>query len=171
MMADAKGAILSGDGLHRYKLWRIWDFDRPAALFVMLNPSTADAEKDDNTIRKCITMVKDWGHHGGFYVGNLFSHCTSAPSELKNMDLRDQKALQRNDAALVEMRALCSTTIVAWGNNGLDHEWRASCVLRSLQGPLALRITKRGGPHHPSWMIKLPKWEELSPYGRPLRAS
>lgn len=38
-----RGAVLSDDGVYRYRLWRIWDRDRLPTTFVMLNPSTADA--------------------------------------------------------------------------------------------------------------------------------
>lgn len=40
-------AIISDCGRFRYMLRRSWDISRPAVTFVMLNPSTADAEKDD----------------------------------------------------------------------------------------------------------------------------
>lgn len=48
----------------------------------MLNPSTADENVDDPTIRRCINFAKDWGY-GGMYVGNLFAFRTAYPKELK----------------------------------------------------------------------------------------
>ena len=47
-------AVISDDGLYRYRLERVWDDARPALPFVMLNPSTADALVDDPTIRRCV---------------------------------------------------------------------------------------------------------------------
>jgi hypothetical protein len=37
-------AIISADGLYRYTLSRVWLAFGPHATFVMLNPSTADAD-------------------------------------------------------------------------------------------------------------------------------
>jgi hypothetical protein len=52
---------LSDCGTYRYELWRRWA-EGPHVLFVMLNPSTADAVTDDATIRKCIGYAKRWGY-------------------------------------------------------------------------------------------------------------
>ncbi len=76
-----KVAILSQCGLYRYFLSRIWDADLPAVLFIMLNPSTADAEVDDATIRKCIGFAKRWGC-GSIHVVNLFAYRATDPREL-----------------------------------------------------------------------------------------
>lgn len=46
---ESWGAELSECGRYRYKLWRIWDQETPPVMFLMLNPSTADANKDDPT--------------------------------------------------------------------------------------------------------------------------
>jgi len=36
-------------------------------LFIGLNPSTANEEVDDPTIRRCVNYAKDWGY-GGFMM-------------------------------------------------------------------------------------------------------
>lgn len=51
------GATLSGCGLYRYHLWRRWDTG-PSVMWIMLNPSTADADEDDPTIRRCVGYAK-----------------------------------------------------------------------------------------------------------------
>ena len=48
--AQQSGAVFSA--VYRYLLWRAWDVALPRLLWVMLNPSTASEEKDDNTIRQ-----------------------------------------------------------------------------------------------------------------------
>src|SRR3546814_16904510 len=62
-------------------LWRIWDDTKPQCMFIMLNPSTADADLDDPTIRRCIGFAKSWGY-GGLQVCNLFAYRSTEPREL-----------------------------------------------------------------------------------------
>ncbi|TMF61888.1 MAG: DUF1643 domain-containing protein, partial [Chloroflexi bacterium] len=71
--AAVRGATFSADRRYRYRLWRRWDGARPVVAFVMLNPSTADARRDDPTIRRCIGFAKSWGF-GGVEVVNLFAY-------------------------------------------------------------------------------------------------
>ncbi len=65
-----RSAIISDCGRYRYVLTREWGTYPPRALCVMLNPSTADAEVDDATIRSCVRLAKENGH-GSLEVVNL----------------------------------------------------------------------------------------------------
>jgi len=58
MLREAK---FSEDGRNRYWLSRIWDVNKPCIAFIGLNPSTANAEKDDPTIRRVISFATKWG--------------------------------------------------------------------------------------------------------------
>jgi hypothetical protein len=49
-------ATIASDGLYRYSL-SIWSDRLPRIGFIMLNPSTADATKNDPTIRRCINFA------------------------------------------------------------------------------------------------------------------
>lgn len=73
-----KGGVLSEYQSYRYRLWRIWDQVKPKVMFIMLTPSTADADTDDPTIRRCIGFAKSSGF-GGLYVGNLFAYRSTQP--------------------------------------------------------------------------------------------
>jgi hypothetical protein len=75
-----RAALISDDGLYRYRLSRSWGSARPMT-FVMLNPSTADGLTDDNTIRKCIGFAGREGA-GGIDVVNLFALRVSKPVHL-----------------------------------------------------------------------------------------
>ena len=75
------GAEISDCGKCRWQLWRIWDDSKPKILWIMHNPSTADAEKDDPTIRRIINFSKSWGF-GGLYVGNVFPYRSTNPKDL-----------------------------------------------------------------------------------------
>jgi hypothetical protein len=76
-----KGATLSPNRLYRYHLYRTWDADLPHMVWLMLNPSTADAMTDDLTIAKCMGFARREGM-GGIEVLNLFAYRATVPSEL-----------------------------------------------------------------------------------------
>ena len=76
-----KTAILSPCCQYRYVLTRQWNDSEPVT-WIMLNPSTADADKDDPTIRRCIGFAKAWGH-GGIHVVNLFAFRATFTKSLK----------------------------------------------------------------------------------------
>ena len=104
------GAELSPDGLYRYTLTREWDDGRCVA-WLMFNPSTADADQDDATIRKCVGFSKFWGY-GRLVVVNLFA-----------IRSRDPKSVARvvdpigplNDYWIKEATSECREVVCAWG--------------------------------------------------------
>lgn len=140
------GAIISEDKKYRYQLWRIWDDEKPKCLFVMLNPSTADASKDDATIRRCIAFAKSWGY-GGIYVGNNFPYRATNPKELLNKPF-SEIAPTENIKHLNEMSSKCEMHILAYGNIPvkdceplhIDERWHY------------LKLTKAGNPCHPLYL-------------------
>lgn len=75
------GAVISSDGVYRYRLWRIWNSDAPLMRWIMLNPSTADADVDDPTIRRCLGFARR-EHCGGIEVVNLYALRATNPVEL-----------------------------------------------------------------------------------------
>jgi hypothetical protein len=61
---------------YRYRLNRSWNSSKPVALFVLMNPSTADPAFDDSTVAKCRRFAQKWGY-GGIVVANTFAYrCT-----------------------------------------------------------------------------------------------
>src|SRR5262245_19133112 len=78
---QTKEALISPCGLYRYWLTRTWDNSLRRVCWVMLNPSTADAEQDDPTIRRCVGFARSWGA-GGIIVVNLFAFRASDPKAL-----------------------------------------------------------------------------------------
>lgn len=66
MINIEKGAHISECSQYRYMLWRMWDDKRPRQVWIMLNPSTADAETDDPTILELapglLTAQSQWGY-------------------------------------------------------------------------------------------------------------
>src|SRR5687767_11368229 len=99
---DISGAEFSPCGNYRYKLWRIWDRALPKAMCIGLNPSKANAGKNDPTISNLITALKVLGY-GGFYMMNLFAWISSNPNDL----LTCGDPLGDNDYKLHEVERKC----------------------------------------------------------------
>lgn len=138
-----KTAVISEDGKHRYKLSREWDASLPKVLFIMLNPSTADAENDDPTIRRCIGFAKAWGY-GGIWVGNLFSYRTAYPKELKGHDVYTSENLKH----IYDMKNQSDKIICAWGNSrGLP-----AYICNRFDGIYYLELSKNRTPKHPLYL-------------------
>lgn len=146
-----KDAVISACGNYRYLLRRVWNFDRPRALFVMLNPSTADAEVDDPTIRSCIRLANA-AAYGSFEVVNLFAWRATDPKELENP--RDPVGAG-NDHVIDAALTRCDVAICAWGANG-SAEQRGPIVRRMITNrkpeAYCLGTTKAGHPRHPLYI-------------------
>lgn len=74
-------AIISPCGLYRYRLDRTVAMEGPVYAFFGINPSTADANLDDATVRKWIGFAKRWGA-SRFIVGNVFAYRATNVQEL-----------------------------------------------------------------------------------------
>ncbi len=86
---------------YRYSLSRTWNESLQRIVFIGLNPSTADAQHDDPTVRRCIGFARRWGY-GGLTLVNLFAYRTTEPAELKEVD--DPVGLD-NDRWIAEAQA------------------------------------------------------------------
>lgn len=104
-------AIISQCETYRYELTRIWDASLPLLSVVMVNPSTADASKNDPTIRKVIEFAKRNGF-GGIIVVNLFAFRATDVNELKRAG-DPVGPLNMHYLFCAMMRT--DTTLVAWG--------------------------------------------------------
>lgn len=147
----AGGARFDTSGRYRYRLWRRWSTCYPPAVFVMLNPSTADASNLDPTCRRCVGFAREWGY-GGIEVVNLFALRSTDPSALYGAA---DPVGPENDAAIVEA-ALLGPVVAAWGVHGaLNRRGRevAALLRRELGKPLlCLGVTVRGEPRHPLYL-------------------
>lgn len=144
-----KGAYISKCGTYRYKLWRIWDDSLPKALFVMLNPSTADGNQDDPTIRRCINFAKSWGY-GGIYVGNLFAYRATNPKEL--LGVKDPVG-EYNTGCLLKMEMDREIAVCAWGNSDIVSKLKGKYNPSIANIDLCyLELSKDGTPKHPLYL-------------------
>ncbi len=151
-MDDAKhtqegSAEFSPCRVYRYALRRWWDKSKGYALFVGLNPSTADETCDDPTIRRCIRFAADWGY-GGLCMANLFALRATDP---KVMMAHDEPVGEENDEWLKTLSHDAKIVIAAWGNSG-RHRNRDKAAMHILQKAHRLGVTKGGCPRHPLYV-------------------
>jgi hypothetical protein len=148
---SATSAVIDATGTYRYHLGRQWNqlFPRRCC-FIMLNPSTADAEIDDPTIRRCIGFAKAWGF-GALDVVNLFAYRATDPKEL----MRTTEPIgPDNDRWIrtVTGSAGCQLVVAAWGAHRMAGT-RGFTVAGLIDRPMVcLGRTKDGYPKHPLYV-------------------
>jgi len=153
-------ATFSDDHRYRYDLVRCWPKDLTTVadlcLWVMLNPSSAGADTDDPTVRKCQGFARRWGF-GGIVVVNLFGLVATDPTALVG-----HPAPVGRDTDLVISEWLddpqVGAVIEAWG----AHPFAASsgratevgATVRAAKSDLVWRLgsTKSGAPKHPLYV-------------------
>lgn len=141
------GADVSECGQYRYRLWRIWD-SAPLAGFIMLNPSTADADVNDPTILRCMDFARRW-ECGGIMVVNLFALRSPHP---KDLERHADPVGPENDAWVFGEGKCCRPLIAAWGAGGklMARGARMQRLMRERGIALChLGLTQDGYPKHP----------------------
>jgi len=149
------------EGPYRYTLDRVW---RPCSglswdrlVWVMLNPSTADAVCDDPTIRRCILIAQAHGY-AGMRVLNLFAWRATNPRDLVLRGTAKGDVVgPDNDRYLREAATSHYAIALAWGAAGARTEVRVrvSCVmdiLRRANGKLLCLVVRSS--------TKLVLWED-----------
>lgn len=148
-----KSARFSPCRRYRYSLWRNWRGLLPEtkgyAMFVGLNPSTADETNDDPTIRRCIAFAQAWGYEG-LCMTNLFAFRATAPAD---MIAADDPVGPENDQTLRDLAESAGVVVAAWGVHG-THGGRHNAVRAMLPRLHYLRLTKDGHPGHPLYLPK-----------------
>ena len=146
-------AIISPCGAYRYLLKRQAESMAPmksTALFIMLNPSIADATLDDPTVRRCRGFAKLWDCNG-LAVANLYALRSTNPAALW---AHHDPVGPDNDDYLWIIARECGDVVCAWGSNAKPQ--RAARVARILIDAGArlwcLGTTKDGSPRHPLYV-------------------
>jgi hypothetical protein len=145
------GATFSSCRRWRYLLWRCWDANRPAANFLMLNPSTADEHRLDPTCSRARDYAERWGY-GALIVTNVFAYRDTSPEEMRKA--KDPVG-PGNDAAILRAAKAAAIVVCAWGNHGsfLERSSQVKAILD--KGRIALhclRINANGEPAHPLYL-------------------
>jgi hypothetical protein len=147
----SKTAVITPCGTYRYRLERIWDPEKKKVAFIGLNPSTADANLDDPTIRKCVAFADRWGY-GGIIMVNLFAYRATEPKVMMAFRMaRGPENAQHIEAVMSE----AAVVIAAWGANGthLGRDLEVKHMFRMSMAPLHyLRLNAGGTPAHPLYL-------------------
>jgi hypothetical protein len=135
---------------YRYLLARTWDGDLDPAVWLMCNPSTADAFVLDATLRRCRAFSHTWGH-GGMVILNAFAFRATQPDDMK---AQPDPVGPVNDAVIAVTAAGLpgAPWIVGWGANGghLGRDRQVAAILAGYElSPSMLAVTKDGHPGHP----------------------
>lgn len=157
------GATLSPCRRYRYRLWREWGDPAQRVAFVMLNPSTADEQEDDATIRRCIDFAKRWGA-GALDVVNLFAWRSTDPADLL---MRSEDIVgEDNNAHILLVGSKATRVVMAWGQHerlgallpmrALEVEGLLRAVITSPRelGTLGRNKNGKGQPKHPLYLPK-----------------
>jgi hypothetical protein len=161
---EEKLAFLDEEKIYRFSLSRIWDRSAPPMILFGLNPSTADEEKDDQTIRRGRTLAKREGK-GSLVMLNLFAFRSTDPKGLETV--QDPVGEPINDETILEYLGPGPKLVVcAWGALANEkHRARAVEVVELIRDsgiePMCFGRTKDGAPRHPS---RLPNDVALEEY-------
>lgn len=141
--------------LYRYVLYREWDKTSPNAVIIGLNPSSADEQYDDRTVRKCIEIVRRNGY-GSLTMLNIFALRATNPKFL----LENSNPIGCNNDYYIQRECQkADVIIVAWGKHG-KIRYRHHRLLELLTGKMlyCLGINKDGTPKHPLYIKTDIKW-------------
>ncbi|AXQ68351.1 hypothetical protein HOT99_gp266 [Caulobacter phage CcrBL10] len=159
-----KAAILSQCETFRYMLMRVWDPSKPLLIFMMLNPSTATARLDDNTIRRCMGFARR-DDYGGIIVVNLFAFRSKSPAIMKAapdpIGPLNARFLQHAFEYAVTAKA---DVIAGWGVHGEFKDQDYGAVQQAEITGVEVKClgkSKDGHPRHPLYIAGDQPFEPL----------
>lgn len=133
--------------------------------FVMVNPSKADASKDDPTVARCSAFTKHWGFKR-LLVVNLFALRSTDPKVLRSTP--DAEGDPENLAMIGRAINQSELAVCAWGTHGVVRQrgtYIREVLMQSSHADKlrCLGTTKDGYPLHPLYQRAD---TELVPFGR-----
>ena len=144
-------AAFSPCGQYRWWLERLWQPAAPRLLFIGLNPSRADGQRDDPTLRRLVGFAQRWGY-GSLEVLNLFARISPSPAVLRRA--ADPVGAEADAWIRHRLAAQPQAPVwLGWGNQGAWRD-RDRAVLALVQGRRlwALGLTAAGQPRHPLYV-------------------
>ena len=155
--------VFSPDRIHRYTLLHSWrdmfDEEDRIACWIALNPSTADENQLDPTLRRIKAYSKSWGYNG-FMMLNAFAFRATDP---KVMEEAADPTGPDNDKWILEETAKADKVFCCWGTHAKLNNRHNELLSLLKDRPLYyLRLTKDGFPSHPLYLpasLKPTPWE------------
>lgn len=144
-------AEFSPCGAYRYRLEHVWDRRARPLYVVCLNPSTADAHRDDPTVRKLVGFAIR-ANAGGFVLGNLYAWRATEPRDLWSaIDPVGPDNDSHLQGMLIAAGATGATVVAAWGAHARpERAAQVAELARRLEVPLhCWGRTAAGEPRHP----------------------
>lgn len=118
-------------------------------LFIGLNPSTANENTNDRTIKRVMAIANHNGY-GGVYMMNLFLFVSTDPDQLKTIG-----DFLMNDYWLLRNSKQCKDVLFAWGNFDVIKETgRDKKIIAMFPNAKAIVLNKSGSPKHPLYCKK-----------------
>lgn len=160
-------ARISDCGRFRYFLRRSWPeispFGAQRLVVIMLNPSTADHQVDDPTVRKMMSFAMREGFREVTIV-NLFAYRSSSPGVLKAHGF---PVGVETDAFITAAVRMSDAVLCAWGAHaeGLARVDEVRAILRRypMLPIFCLGRTKAGEPRHPLYLSNGTPFEVFKP--------
>lgn len=151
------GDVCGGDALiegpYRYLLRRWWGPRPEYLLWILLNPSTADAQSDDATLLRCLAFSRREGYER-LAVANLFAYRSTRSEVLR---CTADPVGPDNDFHLQQAFVGASQVVLGWGALGSLYG-RDRAVLALLRqancSAFCLAVTAQGAPRHPLYLNK-----------------
>lgn len=145
-------AVISPCGQYRYRLDRTVGMVGPVYAFFGVNPSTADANVDDATVRKWTGFTKRWGG-SRFIVGNVFAYRATDVRTLAGVEDAFGDDIGDHTTAIIEEADIL---VPCWGcidkvppRLQFAFDVLMDALTSSGKPVMHLGLTKSGDPRHP----------------------
>src|SRR5205814_5553325 len=147
-------ACISSEKVYRWWLFRCWEPTLPLIIWVMMNPSTADHQKNDPTILKVIRYSTRWGY-GAVLVLNIYAFRSSRPENLPQV--MSAAVGWANDWWIKTIFTYAKRkkvpVVCAWGVKHGDRGRQVRQIAAGLRLRLqCLEIALNGEPKHPRFL-------------------
>jgi hypothetical protein len=156
-----RGAVFARDRTLRLTLTRRWA-DGTLCCFIGHNPSTADHEIDDPTVRRWMHFARAWGY-GGFIAVNLYPIRATDPAQARRWadwenngpDWCARDDIQHNMEIVATAAKEAALVVACWGAIATDENYIEALIEEIVCGNEpwpdvhVFGLTSGGAPIHP----------------------